>query len=126
MLAACFAALCRDVPVELIEWQPARAQSDAVGLSGGSWSANWQVTLSSKVRYLHRKLRDIGAVPRRVGAGGGPATGPSTSTDGAGSVRGILVKDSVSAKAIVFTQFHQHHSLISQHLTNHHVSSGAS
>ena len=35
----------------------------ALGLSGGQWSADWQITKSSKCLYLHRRLAQIGAAP---------------------------------------------------------------
>ncbi len=35
----------------------------ALGLSGGAWSANWQITKSTKCVHLLRRLMDIGAVP---------------------------------------------------------------
>lgn len=35
----------------------------AVGISGGEWSANWQVTRSTKCAYLLSRLRVIGAAP---------------------------------------------------------------
>lgn len=37
------------VPLELIEWQPVYHQRGATGLGGGEWSANWEVTKSTKV-----------------------------------------------------------------------------
>ncbi len=40
----------------------------AVGLSGGEWSANWQVTRSTKCAYLLGRLRAIGAAPPRPAA----------------------------------------------------------
>lgn len=39
------------VPLELIEWQPVYHQRGATGVSGGEWSANWEVTKSTKVRF---------------------------------------------------------------------------
>eukprot|EP00951_Prasinocladus_malaysianus_P022090 scaffold184232_cov17-Prasinocladus_malaysianus.AAC.1 len=35
----------------------------AVGLSGGEWSANWQVTKSTKCVYMIRRLRELGMAP---------------------------------------------------------------
>ena len=35
----------------------------AVGISGGEWSASWELTKSSKVVYLLGRLQDIGAAP---------------------------------------------------------------
>lgn len=35
----------------------------ALGLSGGAWSANWQITKSTKCVHLLRRLIDIGAAP---------------------------------------------------------------
>jgi len=35
----------------------------ALGLSGGAWSANWQITKSTKCVHLLRRLMDIGAAP---------------------------------------------------------------
>lgn len=35
----------------------------ALGLSGGAWSANWQITKSTKCVHLLRRLMDIGVVP---------------------------------------------------------------
>ncbi|GLI71785.1 hypothetical protein VaNZ11_017130, partial [Volvox africanus] len=51
------------VPQELIEWQPVFHQSDAVGIGGGSWSANWQLTRSSKISHMLTRLREVGAAP---------------------------------------------------------------
>lgn len=35
----------------------------ALGLSGGTWSGNWQITKSTKCVHLLRRLMDIGAAP---------------------------------------------------------------
>lgn len=35
----------------------------ALGISGGEWSANWQVTRSTKCAYLLSRLRALGAAP---------------------------------------------------------------
>ncbi|GLC42941.1 hypothetical protein PLESTB_001816700 [Pleodorina starrii] len=51
------------VPQELIEWQPVYHQQDAVGIGGGSWSATWQLTRSSKISHMLKRLREIGAAP---------------------------------------------------------------
>ncbi|EFJ45793.1 hypothetical protein VOLCADRAFT_93875 [Volvox carteri f. nagariensis] len=62
------------VPQELIEWQPVYHQQNAVGewgegremgrcRSGGTWSATWQLTTSSKVRHMLKRLREVGAAP---------------------------------------------------------------
>jgi hypothetical protein len=51
------------VPVEVIEWQPAIHQRGAAGLSGGAWQACWEVTQSSKCRYLISRLRELSAIP---------------------------------------------------------------
>lgn len=37
----------------------------AKSTTGGEWSASWQVTKSSKVAYLLRRLSEIGAIPPR-------------------------------------------------------------
>ncbi|KAL0035614.1 hypothetical protein WJX79_002795 [Trebouxia sp. C0005] len=52
-----------DVPMDVIEWQCSYTQKGALGLSGGAWSANWQVTKSTKCVHLLRRLMDIGAAP---------------------------------------------------------------
>jgi hypothetical protein len=42
------------VPLELIEWQPVYHQAGATGVSGGEWSAKWEITKSTKVRGAAR------------------------------------------------------------------------
>jgi hypothetical protein len=51
------------VPVELIEWQPVVHQRGANGFGGGAWQATWEVTNSSKCKYLVQRLRAIGTAP---------------------------------------------------------------
>ncbi|CAG9464295.1 unnamed protein product [Pedinophyceae sp. YPF-701] len=75
-----------EVPLELIEWQPGYAQRGARGIDGGAWQARWEATRSSKATYLHRRLREVGALRR-----GGP-------------------------KAVVFTQHWGHLQVLERHL----------
>lgn len=44
-------------------WSQVGLLQGALGLSGGAWSANWQITKSTKCVHLLRRLIDIGAVP---------------------------------------------------------------
>ncbi|DBA80065.1 TPA: hypothetical protein ACH3X2_007554 [Trebouxia sp. C0005] len=92
-----------DVPMDVIEWQCSYTQKGALGLSGGAWSANWQVTKSTKCVHLLRRLMDIGAVPNC------PASQASQQQG-----KGLT-------KAIVFSQFWMHIQLISSHLRAHRV-----
>ena len=41
----------------------ARVFVGAVGISGGEWNASWELTKSSKVVYLLRRLQEIDAAP---------------------------------------------------------------
>ncbi|KAL3136547.1 hypothetical protein ABBQ38_005794 [Trebouxia sp. C0009 RCD-2024] len=92
-----------DVPMDVIEWQCSYTQKGAIGLSGGAWSANWQITKSTKCVHLLRRLMDIGAVPNCPAAeGAGEASKGAT-------------------KAIVFSQFWMHIQLINAHLRAHGV-----
>jgi hypothetical protein len=66
------------VPLELIEWQPVYHQRGAVGIGGGEWSANWEVTRSTKVRRRpgltsQRWFDQPAARPQRRGARHGRA-----------------------------------------------------
>ncbi|KAL0050649.1 hypothetical protein WJX82_004168 [Trebouxia sp. C0006] len=92
-----------DVPMDVIEWQCSYTQKGALGLSGGAWSANWQITKSTKCVHLLRRLMDIGAVPNC------PASQASQQQG-----KGLT-------KAIVFSQFWMHIQLISSHLHAHGV-----
>ena len=38
----------------------------AEGISGGEWSADWQVRTSSKILYLLKRLAKIGAIPEKA------------------------------------------------------------
>ena len=51
----------------------------ATGISGGEWSADWQVRTSSKILYLLKRLTMIGAVPKK-------APPPSPQQDGIWSI----------------------------------------
>ncbi|KAI8470158.1 MAG: SNF2 family N-terminal domain-containing protein [Monoraphidium minutum] len=106
------------VPLELIEWQPVYHQRGATGVSGGEWSANWEVTKSTKVQHLLRRLLDAGAaVPPR--AAGRAAPRPPTLAPGQpprGILRGASAAQPVGAKAIVFSQFWTHLKLIQREL----------
>ena len=77
-----------DVPLHLIEWQPAYAQEGAIGKSGGVWQPTWKETDSSKCIYLIQRLKNIG----------------------------VLLPSDKDNKAIVFTQFWQHALLIERSL----------
>lgn len=92
-----------DVPMDVIEWQCSYTQKGAIGLSGGAWSANWQITKSSKCVHLLRRLLDIGAVPNCPAAEGAREAS-----------KGLT-------KAIVFSQFWMHIQLINAHLRAHGV-----
>eukprot|EP00873_Tetraselmis_striata_P043207 jgi/Tetstr1/463471/TSEL_008363.t1 len=98
------------VPCEVIEWQPAYAQRGAVGISGGKWSANWQVTQSTKCVHMLRRLQEMGV----IGPDGGPP--PPSATD---AFRGGAPP--ARRKAIVFSQFWMHIRLASRHLAGHGV-----
>ena len=104
-----------------------------VGLAGGSWSAKWEVTQSSKCMHLLQRLLEVGATRRLIAThddattlasfstwAGAAApllggimkthTGSLTAVDGgSGSSRSIT-------KAIVFSQFWVHLKLIAVHL----------
>ncbi|KAK9807648.1 hypothetical protein WJX72_005276 [[Myrmecia] bisecta] len=96
------------VPFELIEWQPAYTQQGALGLSGGEWSANWQITKSTKCVHLLRRLYEIGAAltPAQLALQAQQA---------------MSSEDVRLSKAIVFSQFWQHIQLIGAHLRQHGV-----
>ncbi len=81
-----------DVPLHLIEWQPAYAQQGATGKGEGVWQPTWKDTDSSKCIHLIQRLNDIGVLS------------PSEKDDN---------------KAIVFTQFWQHALLIERSLEHH-------
>eukprot|EP00884_Botryococcus_braunii_P005336 jgi/Botrbrau1/14803/Bobra.0370s0001.1 len=135
-----------DVPHELIEWQPSYTQKGAKSVSGGEWSDAWQVTKSSKVAYLMRRLLEIGAIrPFRPSPSPVPAEGNEINENEANDQNGDDVnaneaneqsgdggghnqKDEnddqhrdrfVAEKVIVFTQFWQHIRLIMQNLEAH-------
>ena len=134
--------ITKQVPIELIEWQPVFHQAGATGVSGGEWSANWQVTRSTKVQHLLRRLLDAGAAapPKAApapsapsaaaqaaaalrsgfGGGGGGGGGGGEGAGGAvAPVRGALKGGGyapVGAKAIVFSQFWVHLKLIQREL----------
>ncbi|KAL0025980.1 hypothetical protein WJX77_010392 [Trebouxia sp. C0004] len=92
-----------DVPMDVIEWQCSYTQKGALGLSGGTWSANWQITKSTKCVHLLRRLMDIGAAPNSPASQACQQQG-----------KGVT-------KAIVFSQFWMHIQLISSHLRAHGV-----
>ena len=51
-----------DVPLHLIEWQPAYAQQGATGKGEGVWQPTWKDTDSSKCIHLIQRLNDIGVL----------------------------------------------------------------
>lgn len=55
----------RGVAREDQEGAGAGGPQGAKSVSGGEWSDMWQVTKSSKVAYLLRRLSEIGAIPPR-------------------------------------------------------------
>jgi hypothetical protein len=64
------------VPIELIEFQPVFHQAGAVGVEGGTWSAKWERTESTKCAHVLRRLYEVGAAclpcqPSGISAGGG-------------------------------------------------------
>ncbi|KAK9795946.1 hypothetical protein WJX73_001584 [Symbiochloris irregularis] len=105
-----------EVPWEVIEWQASYTQAGAVGISGGQWSANWQVTKSTKCVHLLHRLMHIGAV--RAPPPGTRYPAHSRHTGPAGS--GGHVQQPLT-KAIVFSQFWMHIQLICAHLRAHGV-----
>jgi hypothetical protein len=52
-----------EVPVDLIEYQPAFAQRGAQGAKGGEWQATWEITESSKCAHLLKRLVSLGVAP---------------------------------------------------------------
>jgi len=81
------------VPLELIEWQPVYHQRGATGVSGGEWSANWEVTKSTKIQHLLKRLLDVGAVAATAAAaaeGRRERERRLQPPGGAGQVRGAL------------------------------------
>lgn len=92
-----------DVPLHLIEWQPAYAQQGAVGKSGGVWQPTWRDTDSSKCVHLIKRLSDIGIISPTLASNHLQHVGDEKTDN----------------KAIVFTQFWQHALLIEKSLEQH-------
>ena len=92
------------VPKQLIEVQPAFVQRGAVGKAEGYWQDTWQLTESTKMDYLIRKLRSISALP------------PQGWNPNAWGVEDAIQWPPLGLpsprKAIVFTQFDIHASLL--------------
>ncbi|GBG65906.1 hypothetical protein CBR_g54197 [Chara braunii] len=107
------------VPQDLIELQPSYAQEN--------WDADWQNTSSSKVAYLVKELKkrlpkdghEARHRPRECDVGSVPAaTWPTARRTSRSSMRDAVVGGGLEIeKAIVFSQFLEHLSLVEQQLT---------
>ena len=105
-----------EVPLEVIEDQPAYSQAHAAGSAGdkaGSstamWAPRWQRAPSSKVAHLIRRLQDLG-----IARPPAPATTPAAAAASPArpATTAAQMKKTKKMKAIVFTQFWPHMLLV--------------
>lgn len=97
------------VPRDLIEIQPAFVQHGATGAAEGYWQDTWKSTESTKLDYLIRKLREIGALPLK---GWNPTAWGTENAVQTWPATGLAAP----RKAIIFSQFELHASFLMDRL----------